>query len=141
MQLHQLPKITKRSAKRIGRGVGSGKGGHTSGRGTKGQKAREKVPLIFEGTKSKKSLIKRLPFLRGKGKLKSWKRRPVVVNFDQLVDFSGKEVTVDALVKAGIVGKEALERGVKILGRGAIPKSLAYKVPMSYKASAKIEKA
>jgi len=70
MNLSTLPKIVNRSAKRVGRGYGSGKGGHTTGRGTKGQKAREKVRIFFEGTKMKKSLIKRLPFQRGKNKMK-----------------------------------------------------------------------
>ncbi|MFH1960896.1 MAG: 50S ribosomal protein L15, partial [Patescibacteria group bacterium] len=42
MNLSNLPKLkgSRRSAKRVGRGIGSGKGGHTSGRGNKGQKAR-----------------------------------------------------------------------------------------------------
>lgn len=141
MLLHKLPKIVQRRSKRVGRGIGSGKGGHTSGRGTKGQKAREKVPLIFEGTKFKKSLIKRLPFLRGRGKLKPWGNRPVIVNFNQLADFAGTEVTVEVLIKAGIVGQEALTRGVKILGGGKLVKPLKFKVPASFKASAKIEKA
>lgn len=71
MNLNQLPKIVRRPQKRVGRGVGSGKGSHTSGRGSKGQKAREKVHLLFEGTKIKKSFIKKLPLLRGKGKFKA----------------------------------------------------------------------
>jgi len=64
----QLPKIVQRSKKRVGRGVGSGKGSHTSGRGQKGQKSRNHVSVLFEGMKTKKSLLKRLPLLRGKGK-------------------------------------------------------------------------
>jgi large subunit ribosomal protein L15 len=138
MQLHQLPKLSRRSSKRVGRGVGSGKGSHTSGRGTKGQKAREKVPLIFEGTKFKKSLIKRLPFLRGKGKLKPWGKRPVVLNWDDLEGFSGKTITLEALVKAGIVGEEAMKKGVKILGRGKAPKNIEVKVPTSYRVAKKL---
>lgn len=47
--------------------MGSGKGSHTVGRGQKGQKSRGSVPVIFEGMKMKKSLIKRLPKMRGKG--------------------------------------------------------------------------
>ena len=38
-----------------GRGRGSGKGGHTTGRGHKGQLARERVHILFQGTKTKKS--------------------------------------------------------------------------------------
>lgn len=40
---------TRRPKKRVGRGIGSGKGGHTTGRGQKGQKAREKIKSTFEG--------------------------------------------------------------------------------------------
>lgn len=55
-------------AKRLGRGYGSGKGGHTSGRGQKGQKSRTKMHILFEGLKVKKSTLKKFPLLRGKGK-------------------------------------------------------------------------
>lgn len=72
MNIHSLPKIVKRSKKRLGRGHGSGKV-KTSGRGTKGQKARGKLPLGFEGGQT--PLVKRLPYLRGKGRNKPRKRR------------------------------------------------------------------
>ena len=46
MKLGRLPRTKMdRDSKRLGRGIGSGKGGHTVGRGTKGQKARNKVNL------------------------------------------------------------------------------------------------
>jgi len=49
--------------------MGSGKGSHTSGRGQKGQKSRgNKIGVLFEGMKMKKSYLKRLPLMRGKGK-------------------------------------------------------------------------
>jgi large subunit ribosomal protein L15 len=64
----RLPKVVQKSKKRVGRGIGSGKGGHTSGRGQKGQKSRGKIGILFEGMKMKKSLLKRLPKMRGKGK-------------------------------------------------------------------------
>ncbi len=64
----RLPKVNQRKSKRLGRGIGSGKGGHTSSRGQKGQKSRGSVSVLFEGMKMKKSLIKRLPLKRGKGK-------------------------------------------------------------------------
>lgn len=63
-----LPKVVHKSKKRVGRGMGSGKGSHTSGRGQKGQKSRGKISVLFEGMKMKKSLLKRLPLVRGKGK-------------------------------------------------------------------------
>ena len=71
MDLKKLPKTTTKKKKRLGRGYGSGKGGHTVGRGAKGLKARSKLPLTFEGTKIKKSLLQRLPLRRGKGRFKS----------------------------------------------------------------------
>ncbi len=63
MKLSALSSITKRTKKRIGRGHGSGKV-KTSGRGTKGQNARNSRPQGFEG--GQLALIKRLPLLRGK---------------------------------------------------------------------------
>lgn len=63
-----LPKVVQRSKKRLGRGYGSGKGGHTSSRGQKGQGSRGKIGILFEGVKMKKSFLKRLPLARGKGK-------------------------------------------------------------------------
>jgi len=66
-----LPKVVAKSKKRVGRGMGSGKGSHTTGRGQKGQKARGKINVLFEGMKMKKSLLKRLPLMRGKGKFHS----------------------------------------------------------------------
>ena len=74
--LHQLSSIVDRSHKRLGRGFGSGKGGHTSSRGSKGQRSRtgSKIPLWFEG--GQLPLIKRLPMLRGKYRFKVV--RPVV---------------------------------------------------------------
>lgn len=59
------------SRKRLGRGYGSGKGGHTSSRGQKGQKSRRKMHILFEGLKVKKSTLKKFPLLRGKGKFKA----------------------------------------------------------------------
>lgn len=64
----RLPKVVQKSKKRVGRGMGSGKGSHTSGRGQKGQKSRGTIGVLFEGMKMRKSLLKRLPLMRGKGK-------------------------------------------------------------------------
>ena len=71
MKLESLPKTTERRKKRLGLGHGSGRG-KTAGRGTKGQRARGKIPISFEGGAI--PLIKRLPFMRGKGKNKSFKK-------------------------------------------------------------------
>jgi len=142
MQLNKLPKTTKRSSKRIGRGIGSGKGGHTSGRGQKGQKSRGSVGIMFEGTKMRKSLIKRLPFLRGKGKFKSG-RKPIIINL-KFLDFlpANSLVDLNILAKNNLISREqALKFGVKILGDGQISKPLIIKLPISKKAAEKIIKA
>ncbi|MGB9707424.1 MAG: hypothetical protein ACPL1D_01590 [Microgenomates group bacterium] len=66
--LSNLPKIKEKKKKRLGRGLGSGKGAK-SGRGTtRHQKAREDIPLHFEGGQGR--IIKRFPLMRGKGKNK-----------------------------------------------------------------------
>ena len=50
MKVHDLKPAdgSRKDRKRVARGIG-GKGGKTAGRGTKGQKARNKVPIWFEG--------------------------------------------------------------------------------------------
>lgn len=64
INLSELPKTETRKAKRVGRGVGSGKG-KTAGRGTKGQKSRSgyNIPLRFEGGQT--PLVQRLPKKKG----------------------------------------------------------------------------
>jgi len=138
----KLPSIVSKSKKRVGRGLGSGKGGHTVGRGQKGQKARGKISPLFEGTKVKKSLIKRLPLLRGKGKLKSRKPTPFIINVSSLnVLPNGSTVNMELLIKTGIVGKSVLQTGVKILSSGDVSKKLTVGLPISRGAKIKIEKA
>ncbi len=83
----QLPKVTRKSKKKLGRGIGSGKGGHTSSRGQKGQKSRGGIHVLFEGMKTKKSLLKRLPKSRGKGKF-----HPKVTRNEKLAKFKNKNV-------------------------------------------------
>jgi large subunit ribosomal protein L15 len=143
MKLETQPKTTKRSKKRVGRGYGSGKGGHTAGRGSKGQKSRTKVPAHFEGVAMGGSLIKRLPLLRGKGKLKSTKNRPIVVDARYLgLLGEGKTIDVATLAKHNIVKKAEAERyGVKVLGNAAVPKNMTLAVPASKSVVKRIEKA
>ena len=140
MELSKLTKITKRSSKRLGQGHGSGRG-KTGGRGTKGQNAKGKRPLSFEG--GAVPLIKRLPFMRGKGKNKSFRKKPVIVNLKVLNLFfkKGDSVDLESLIKKKIVdGKDARILGVKILGDGEISTPLTIKLPISKSAAKKIEK-
>ena len=136
MLLSQLPKTTTRSKKRLGRGYGSGKGGHTSGRGMKGQKSRSKVRLLFEGTKANKDFFRRTPMLRGKGKLKSYQEKPLVIKSSSLEIFkAGDEVSLKSLTKKGLI--PAKTKNVKILFDEDPGKKLDLQVP----ASAKVVKA
>lgn len=140
MALHNLVKIKETSKKRLGQGHGSGKV-KTGGRGTKGQKARNKVPTYFEG--GALPLIKRLPFRRGKGRNTSFRNVPLVINLKDLVGYSKNQVVdLDSLIKNKIVNaSDAKEFGVKILGDGEIKEALTIKVAISNSALRKIEKA
>lgn len=140
MNLTKLPKIVSRGKKRLGQGQGSGRG-KTAGRGTKGQKARGKIPLSFEG--GALSLIKRLPFRRGKGRNKVFKKKPVIINIKAL-NFLPKGSTVDikTLIEKRLVDRaDAQKYGVKILGDGKLEIPLTIKLPVSKQAAKKIIKA
>ncbi len=138
--LHTLPSITTKAKKRLGQGHGSGRV-KTSGRGQKGQKARRKIKLSFEG--GALPLIKRMPFLRGKGRNYSLQGKKVLVTLDRLNGFAKDSIVdVEALIKNKIVvEKDARDYGVKILGDGTIEKALRVKLPTSQSAKKKIEKA
>lgn len=133
-------KIVDKSKKRKGRGYGSGKGGHTTGRGQKGQKSRGSIGVVFEGFKVRKSLIKRLPQIRGKMKNKP-DQTPVIVNLQDLEKLpAGSKITIDLLIKNDLVDeREARKRGVKILGKGKLKKKMSTNLPMSEKAAKKID--
>ena len=138
----KLPKTIIKKTKRRGRGYGSGRGGHTAGRGTKGQKSRGKIGVLFEGIKMKKSFIKRLPLRRGKGKFKA-KPKPLIVKLAYLdLMPAGTKVDTTALSKFGIVRKKDADiYGVKILGNGEIKKKFTVLLPISRSAAKRIEKA
>jgi len=140
MKLSTLKKIIKTSKKRLGQGHGSGRG-KTGGRGTKGQNAKGDRSLNFEG--GALTIIKRLPFLRGKGKNKSFKNQPITVNVKVLNGLKkGTVVDIKSLSDNKIVNLEdAKKYGVKILADGELTVSLIVKLPVSKEALKKIEKA
>ncbi len=134
MQLHDLTRKTpNKKGKRVGRGGGRGK---TSGRGTKGQKARAGhsiMPAIREQ-------LKKLPKRRGYN-FKSIQDKAAVINVAQLEKFfsSGDTVTPKILGDRGAV-REGYK--VKILGDGELTKKLMISgCLVSASAQAKIEKA
>jgi large subunit ribosomal protein L15 len=142
MYLHELPtrKNRKKKGKRIGRGYGSGKGGHTVGRGTKGQKSRtgHKSLVGFEGGQT--------PFFRRMPKFMGFKPinrvENIAVNLDVISNNykSGEKVTLDSLKEKGLIGKKV--ENVKILGMGEIKKKITIEnLPMSKTAQEKVIKA
>ena len=128
---------SKKSVKRLGRGIGSGLG-KTSGKGHKGQWARSGggVRPGFEG--GQMPIARRIP-KRGFNNIFATKY--ATVNVSALEVFK-EGTTVDAeLLKAqGIIKKEL--DGVKILGNGELTKNLTVKAAaFSASAKEKIEKA
>lgn len=137
MELNKLIKTAKKSAKRRGRGYGSGKGGHTIGRGAKGQKARNNVPVGFEGGQI--PLYKKLPQLGG---FKNPTKKEIgTVSLAKLNVFKdGSKVTPEKLIEKGIF-KKLPKYGVKILATGELDKKLTLKGFLASKAAIeKIEK-
>lgn len=123
------PAQKRRPRKRVGRGMGSGKGRY-AGRGVKGQKARSgshKMRPGFEG--GQMPLYMRLGKQRGatsKDAMPIGPHRTVTqgVNVRDLerVFEDGAEVTPEALKKARLI--RSLRRDVKILGHGELTKRL-----------------
>jgi large subunit ribosomal protein L15 len=115
-QLAPTPGSTH-SPKRIGRGIGSGKGG-TSTKGHKGQLARTggTVRRGFEGGQT--PLHRRLPKFGFTNV--AFANNFDIVNLSQLEKFSG-QVNPESLQKAGLVGREGK---LKILGNGKLTKAL-----------------
>jgi large subunit ribosomal protein L15 len=115
LKLHHLRPApgAKKAKTRVGRGEGSK--GKTSGRGTKGTKARYQVPAAFEG--GQMPIHMRLPKL--KGFKNPFKVEFQVVNLDRLSELfpEGGAVAVEDLVAKGAVRKG---HPVKVLGQGEI---------------------
>ena len=121
MKIHDLKPAegSRRPRKRVGRGTG-GKGGKTAGRGTKGQKARDTIPVSFEGGQLPLSM--RVPKLKGFNN--PFRVEYGVVNLDALEAFEGDDVNPSSLLAKGLVHKHGL---VKVLGRGEVNRALRVK--------------
>lgn len=136
MKLHELLKVKTKSKKRLGRGIGSEKG-KTAGRGTKGQKARGKIPITFTGSLS---LYKKLPLRKGKGNPKL-STKPILISLAKLDTFKAKAVVdINALLETKIISEKQAKKGVKILGQGKLNKALTVKLPITKSAREKIQK-
>lgn len=134
--LSKLTKIIDTRPDRIGRGYGSTRGSHTTGRGAKGDKARGATKLTFDGTKIKKSWIQRTPRLRGKNRLKVIQDKPIVVTLSQLEKWFKSGQTIDAKSLAKKTGTNSTL--FKILATGKLTKKLKVsQIPSSEAAKAK----
>jgi large subunit ribosomal protein L15 len=139
MKLHELspPAKSRKSDKRLGRGVGSG-WGKTAGRGTKGYKSRSGggVKPGYEG--GQMPIQRRLP---KRGFTNIFRKKIAVVNLRDLLAFeSGSLVDEAALVKAGLV--KGQKDGIKLLGHGEIKVALNVRLnQISKSARQKIEAA
>lgn len=124
MFLERIPRRNKRklSAKRIGRGYGSGVGGHTVGRGTKGQKSRtgHKSTVFFEG--GNVPFFRRIPKYRGFKRTLKVHFEPVNVSTLEQEYKAGETVSLESLKEKGLIRKRS--ENVKILGNGEISKKL-----------------
>jgi large subunit ribosomal protein L15 len=148
LALSNLKPAQKRKArKRVGRGLGSGKGRY-SGRGIKGQKSRagsHKMRPGFEG--GQMPIYMRLPKQRGPYSKDAMPVGPhrtatVPVNLRDLerVFDDGAEVTLEALVEKGLIKNTRTD--VKVLGQGELKKKLSVTAHLfSASAREKIEQA
>jgi len=141
------PAQPRKARKRVGRGLGSGKGRY-SGRGIKGQKSRagsNKMPAGFEG--GQMPIDMRVGKLRGNtsadampiGPFRTYSQPVNVGSLEERFD-AGADVTLEALKAAGLVAKLSVD--VKILGEGELTKKLSVTAhSFSKSAAEKIEAA
>jgi large subunit ribosomal protein L15 len=123
------PAQSRRGRKRVGRGLGSGKGRY-SGRGIKGQKSRSgshKMRPGFEGGQN--PIYMRLGKLRGGSKdalpVGPFRTKTAPINVAALEERfdAGAEVTPESLVETGVL--KNIKTDVKILGNGDLTKKLS----------------
>jgi len=117
----------------VGRGRGSGKGEHTVGRGTKGQRARKsgEAPLWFEG--GQLPLTKRLPMQRGKGRFNVL-HPSALVTLNDLEKMSASTITLDTLKLEKVI--DSRFKKAKIVSNGKITRSVIVKdLPVSESAA------
>ncbi len=133
---------TSKKRKRVGRGIGSGKG-KTCGRGHKGQKSRTGVAIKgFEG--GQMPIHRRLP-KRGFNNI--FREAKTIVNLANLQDFierkkldSKQVIDVAALIKSGCIAKNSVY--VRLLGNGEIKTKVKISLPyISKSAQEKLKKA
>lgn len=112
---------SKKNAKRVGRGIGSGTG-KTCGRGHKGQKSRSGgfSKVGFEG--GQMPLQRRLPKV---GFASRAARLSAEVRLDELAKIDADSIDLEALIKANII--PARTQKAKVIDSGKITKSIQLK--------------
>jgi large subunit ribosomal protein L15 len=120
MKIHELqPAVnSKKSVKRLGRGIGSGHG-KTACKGHKGQWARSGggVRIGFEG--GQMPLMRRIP---KRGFDNAFKKEYSVINLSDLEIFEeGSEISAETLLERGVLSKIE-PYGVKVLAGGKLTK-------------------
>src|SRR6266513_330817 len=140
------PAQSQKARKRVGRGIGSGKGRY-SGRGIKGQKSRSgshKMRAGFEG--GQMPIYMRLGKQRGATSkdampIGPFRTSTAPVNVGALDRFAdGAEVTPESLVEVGLLKNTKTD--VKLLGNGELKKKLTIRVhAISATAREKVEQA
>jgi len=141
MKLNSLKSNRKQNVKRLGRGIGSGKG-KTSGRGHKGQKSRSGVAIkSFEG--GQMPLYRRLP----KRGFKSIKVNDIAyINLSKLqIAISNKKILPNSKINLKNLQKIKLinnkYKKLKLLGTGEIKEKIDFEINfVSNSAKEKIEK-
>lgn len=130
MKLGELrPAHRSKKGKRVGRGVGGL--GKTCGRGTKGQKARYKVRVGFEG--GQMPLQRRIP-KRGFRSLNRTRFTPV--NIAALNRFKeGTEVSIGLLYESGLIKRHEVP---KLLAKGELKVPLTVSIPRMSEAARKM---
>lgn len=141
--LDSLLKIQKNKGKRVGRGYGSGKGGHTTGRGTKGHKSRSGYSNPrpgFEG--GSMPLSRRLPKLKGfSRKFFKNEKNTSTLTLEILNKYfkDNDKVNFESLLKNGIISKSIIN--VKVVNKGKLDKKLEFEgISFSKSAKAILEK-
>lgn len=126
MKLNELKDVdgATKNRKRVGRGVGSGKG-KTAGRGMKGQKSRSGVAINgFEG--GQMPIYMRIPkrgFKARGGKTHAWLNLGRLAAAIEAGKVDGKKpITEDVLVESGLIRRT--KDGVRLLARGDAPKKI-----------------
>lgn len=122
MKFNELSVDSKKSKKRVGRGIAAGQG-KTAGRGTKGQKARtgKKIDHTFMGGQG--ALVRRIPKHRG---FKSMRVPAQVVYTHQLEALAGKTADNNSLYEAGLIATPY--HAVKVIVGGELKGKVAVKV-------------